>query len=315
MAYRSRPLIASTLALRLLVALSQAPSGGVSLRALARSAQVTDSSAQHAIRRLIAEGLATALDQGPRPRYRPVESRRASLLLALARESLVREDIIALAARANPAVEFASIDKRGLLVVYDDASDVREEGRFARFVRALDPAPRLAEDFHGEVVHRLRKDLRLRRRALAARVLEGSVDRSLPDRMRRGDFVRARRLGRPHPTLRVPSRRTLQRLARKHLFAGLSLFGSAVRSDFRPDSDVDVVVDFRRDAEHSIRARLALIGDLERFFGHDVDLVHRPYLDDKVRPIAEREEVRLYGRATPALAHRAGAAERPAGHA
>jgi hypothetical protein len=38
----------------------------------------------------------------------------------------------------------------------------------------------------------------------------------------------------------------LARFCREHHVAELSLFGSALREDFRPDSDVDVLVEFER---------------------------------------------------------------------
>ncbi len=51
----------------------------------------------------------------------------------------------------------------------------------------------------------------------------------------------------------------------------LALFGSVLRGDFRPDSDVDVLVEF----QPGVRVGLALIrmqDELSAIFGHTVDL-------------------------------------------
>lgn len=54
-----------------------------------------------------------------------------------------------------------------------------------------------------------------------------------------------------------------------------SLFGSAVREDFRPDSDVDVLVSFAADAEWSLFDHVHMQDELREIFGRDVDLLTR----------------------------------------
>lgn len=54
-----------------------------------------------------------------------------------------------------------------------------------------------------------------------------------------------------------------------------AVFGSALRDDFRPDSDVDVLVTFEPDTQWSFRQWLEMTDELERIFGHRVDLVDR----------------------------------------
>ena len=48
-----------------------------------------------------------------------------------------------------------------------------------------------------------------------------------------------------------------------------------LRDDFRPDSDVDVLVEFASDAEHSLFGRMEMVEELEKLFGRDVDLVRK----------------------------------------
>ncbi len=55
----------------------------------------------------------------------------------------------------------------------------------------------------------------------------------------------------------------------------LAIFGSAVRDDFRPDSDVDVLVVFHDDAGWSLFDHIKAEDELKQLFGRDVDLVER----------------------------------------
>lgn len=55
----------------------------------------------------------------------------------------------------------------------------------------------------------------------------------------------------------------------------VALFGSVLREDFRPDSDVDVLVTFAPDAEWSLFDMVDMQDELEKTFGRKVDLVSR----------------------------------------
>lgn len=55
----------------------------------------------------------------------------------------------------------------------------------------------------------------------------------------------------------------------------LSLFGSFVRGDFRPDSDVDILVDFAPDAKHTLFDLVEMEEELCRIVGREVDLVEK----------------------------------------
>lgn len=46
-----------------------------------------------------------------------------------------------------------------------------------------------------------------------------------------------------HPQLAI-DRRVIEEFCRRHHIRKLALFGSVLREDFRPDSDVDVLVEF-----------------------------------------------------------------------
>jgi predicted nucleotidyltransferase len=55
--------------------------------------------------------------------------------------------------------------------------------------------------------------------------------------------------------------------------AELAVFGSVLREDFHPDSDVDVLVTFARDAEWSLYDWVDMIAELREIFGRDIDLL------------------------------------------
>jgi len=59
-----------------------------------------------------------------------------------------------------------------------------------------------------------------------------------------------------------------------------ALFGSVLRDDFRPDSDIDVLVTFLEDAGHSLFDLVHMKKELEIILGRDVDIVTRRGLEN-----------------------------------
>jgi predicted nucleotidyltransferase len=68
-----------------------------------------------------------------------------------------------------------------------------------------------------------------------------------------------------------------------------------VRSDFRPDSDIDVIIDTKPGIPARLATLLAVEQLLERAFGRDVDVVTPGALDDAVRGQVDREGVAIHG--------------------
>ena len=62
-----------------------------------------------------------------------------------------------------------------------------------------------------------------------------------------------------------------------------ALFGSVLRDDFRPDSDVDVLVEFDPDAPWSLFDLVNMKDDLKSVFGRDVDIVSKRALRNPFR--------------------------------
>ena len=57
--------------------------------------------------------------------------------------------------------------------------------------------------------------------------------------------------------------------------AELAFFGSVLRDDFHPDSDVDILVTFTPEAEWSLFDHAAMEEELSTILGRKVDLVSR----------------------------------------
>jgi predicted nucleotidyltransferase len=72
-----------------------------------------------------------------------------------------------------------------------------------------------------------------------------------------------------------------------------SLFGSVLREDFNPGSDVDVLVTFASDSQVSLFDMVKMQLELKTIFNREVDLVekaslHNPYRRREILETAER---------------------------
>jgi uncharacterized protein len=79
------------------------------------------------------------------------------------------------------------------------------------------------------------------------------------------------------------SRPKLVEFCRRWKVAELALFGSVLRDDFRPDSDVDVLVSFTPDARWGLFDLVDMQEELKNLFGREVDLVEREGLRNPFR--------------------------------
>jgi predicted nucleotidyltransferase len=82
--------------------------------------------------------------------------------------------------------------------------------------------------------------------------------------------------------LEIPSQ-GLESLCRKWRVRELSLFGSVLRDDFTPESDVDVLVSFDPDATWSLWDLTEMRDELIALIGRPVDLVEREGLQNPFR--------------------------------
>lgn len=68
------------------------------------------------------------------------------------------------------------------------------------------------------------------------------------------------------------SKEDLARFCRKHHIRWLALFGSALKGTARPDSDIDLLVDFEPGCEPGLLGLAALEEELSARLGRKVDL-------------------------------------------
>jgi predicted nucleotidyltransferase len=77
-------------------------------------------------------------------------------------------------------------------------------------------------------------------------------------------------------TIRIPiDYEAIAAFCRRHGIVELALFGSVLRDDFRPDSDVDVLVSFAPDARPTLFDLVDMQDELRSLFGREVDLLTR----------------------------------------
>jgi predicted nucleotidyltransferase len=72
-------------------------------------------------------------------------------------------------------------------------------------------------------------------------------------------------------------------ICRQYSVRELSFFGSAARGEMRPDSDIDMLVDFLPEAEVDLVDYAGLMLDLSQFLGRKVDLVSKNGLKPLIR--------------------------------
>lgn len=88
--------------------------------------------------------------------------------------------------------------------------------------------------------------------------------------------------------------RALEPKLRARGVAALWVFGSVARGDARPDSDVDVAIDFTQDTKSSLFEIVRLKEEMEAALGRPVDIGERAAMTKRVATAAERELVRVF---------------------
>jgi predicted nucleotidyltransferase len=79
----------------------------------------------------------------------------------------------------------------------------------------------------------------------------------------------------------------IEAFCRKWKIKELALFGSVLREDFRPDSDIDVLVTFAPGGGFTFDNRVEMLDEIAEIFGREVDLVEK----DTIRNPFRRQEI------------------------
>ena len=77
----------------------------------------------------------------------------------------------------------------------------------------------------------------------------------------------------------LPSKEVLREFCERWSIVEFAVFGSALREDFGPDSDVDILVSFATEAEWGILDHVQMQNELAEIFERPVDLVTRRALE------------------------------------
>ncbi len=85
----------------------------------------------------------------------------------------------------------------------------------------------------------------------------------------------------------------LPELRREFMVQELYIFGSVARGDDQPESDVDVLVEFRPEARPTLGTLGCLLDALESLLGRKVDLGERHMVRPFMRDEVEREMRRV----------------------
>ena len=84
------------------------------------------------------------------------------------------------------------------------------------------------------------------------------------------------------PRIQIDGKR-ISEFCRRWKLSEFALFGSVLREDFRPDSDVDILVTFAEDAHWSLYEWVDMIDELEELLGREVSLVSKGGLRNPFR--------------------------------
>lgn len=80
----------------------------------------------------------------------------------------------------------------------------------------------------------------------------------------------------------------IEEFCRKWSIRELQAFGSVIRNDFRPDSDIDLVVEFQPGTLHTLLHVAKMEKELEQMFGRPVDLITKRALEQSRNHIRKR---------------------------
>ena len=90
------------------------------------------------------------------------------------------------------------------------------------------------------------------------------------------------RMGHPHTKVDIPVNEVAD-FCRRHQIRGLALFGSVLREDFSPGSDIDVLVEFEPDAQVGFITLSQMRRELSEILRRPVDLVPKVGLKPRIR--------------------------------
>jgi uncharacterized protein len=93
--------------------------------------------------------------------------------------------------------------------------------------------------------------------------------------------------------IKIPQQQ-IAALCQRHHIRRLALFGSILRDDFSPHSDIDVLVEFAPEARIGLFRLMNIQSQLSEMLGRKVDLNTPGFLSDRFREEVMREAEEQY---------------------
>jgi predicted nucleotidyltransferase len=91
--------------------------------------------------------------------------------------------------------------------------------------------------------------------------------------------------------MEMPSRKIIEEFCIRHHIVKLSIFGSALREDFGPESDIDILIEFESNNIPGFFGLAEMEEELSKLFGREVDIRTSKdlsrYFRDEVLNVAE----------------------------
>jgi predicted nucleotidyltransferase len=87
--------------------------------------------------------------------------------------------------------------------------------------------------------------------------------------------------------LTIPTER-IAAFCRQWKITHLAIFGSSLRNDFRPDSDIDLLATFAAEAQWSLLHHVQMQDELKAIFGRNVDLISRRGIEQSTNYIRRK---------------------------
>lgn len=91
-----------------------------------------------------------------------------------------------------------------------------------------------------------------------------------------------------NPAIKLPGKK-LADFCRRWRITELALFGSALREDFSPESDLDILVTFDPEANWGLLDHVRMEQELAALLGREIDLLTKRSVERSHNPIRRQE--------------------------
>jgi len=81
----------------------------------------------------------------------------------------------------------------------------------------------------------------------------------------------------------------LEEFCRRWDIAELSIFGSVLRNDFRPDSDIDILISYAPGKSKGLLAQVRIKDELEKLAGREVDVITKKSIEQSRNRLRRKE--------------------------